>query len=831
MTFARFSRFTLYGLGLLLLCLLGIGIYCYQNLSLIVTQQAKVYLQQYGVQDIRLQQLDVSSQQLYTNKLWLRGTRDGLIFEATLEDLELNYHWRALLNGELESVTLANLTLAIDNTTRDNTTLGNKSTTSPINTSALLPQTLLAALPLNSLIIEQWQVNYRSPDRSPILLKGNLQLAEQLHLQMEASRLDSHLKANITSHVRGEQKGPTLEAVFWLHNGTSELTELTELTELSAQLNQAAADEWRWELQGKAQFGPILAWLRQLNITPTLSLITDLTLRGQSQFNATIKHPNSFDVPSATGLTTTGLASLSPFDTTITISNTIEQLDYPNVADSIAGTLNITATLNNQLLTVTIDPTELTGKLHTQQLSLPADTQYWLGWPKTIPIHWYSPEPIDITFNQNDVWSLKLRNSLLTLGNQQSELRWDKINVAIAAQLPEAANQLNSQLNPHLNPHLNYHFNSHLDSRLNSRLHKQAIPQLKLSLEQQGSLDNSQFNLSLNDIAASMSMALQGQINVTSGQGQYNLSAHSLDLPYAASSLMPMLNNFGLLPQSVVFTSGNMALNSTLTSQNFDLAGWQQQSQLTTQHLSGHYGEYQFEDIAATANWSGIDRWQTKQPIQLTINKLDVGFDLQNIQAQISLPKATPIAQPLIRIEQFSAGIFGGRVYLAKPRNWDFAADTNQLTLHAEQWQLTDMIALQQGQDIQGKGILEGELPIAMAAGRMIINKGYLRALAPGGEIRYIANEASRELARTSPELGQALDLLSNFQYEVLSSEVSLDKQGNLLLGLSLSGKNPEKYEGRPVNFNINIEQNLDPLLQSLRLSDKLEEQIEDRLR
>jgi hypothetical protein len=141
------------------------------------------------------------------------------------------------------------------------------------------------------------------------------------------------------------------------------------------------------------------------------------------------------------------------------------------------------------------------------------------------------------------------------------------------------------------------------------------------------------------------------------------------------------------------------------------------------------------------------------------------------------------------------------------------------------------MIALQQGQDIQGKGTLEGELPIAMTAGRMVINKGYLRALAPGGEIRYIANEASRKLASTSPELGQALDLLSNFQYKVLSSEVSLDQQGNLLLGLSLSGKNPEKYEGRPVNFNINVEQNLDPLLQSLRLSDKLEEQIENRLR
>ena len=51
-----------------------------------------------------------------------------------------------------------------------------------------------------------------------------------------------------------------------------------------------------------------------------------------------------------------------------------------------------------------------------------------------------------------------------------------------------------------------------------------------------------------------------------------------------------------------------------------------------------------------------------------------------------------------------------------------------------------------------------------------------------------------------------------------------------LLLGLSLTGKNPKQYEGRRINFNINLEQNLDPLLQSLRLNDNLVEKLESRL-
>jgi len=139
------------------------------------------------------------------------------------------------------------------------------------------------------------------------------------------------------------------------------------------------------------------------------------------------------------------------------------------------------------------------------------------------------------------------------------------------------------------------------------------------------------------------------------------------------------------------------------------------------------------------------------------------------------------------------------------------------------------MATMQEGQDIQAKGTLEGALPVTVTEGRIIIADGYLRALAPGGTIRYIANESGRALAASSPELGMALDLLSDFQFETLSSQVKLDEAGNLSLGLSLAGKNLELFEGRAVNFNINLEQNLDPLLQSLRLSDKLIEKLESR--
>ena len=174
--------------------------------------------------------------------------------------------------------------------------------------------------------------------------------------------------------------------------------------------------------------------------------------------------------------------------------------------------------------------------------------------------------------------------------------------------------------------------------------------------------------------------------------------------------------------------------------------------------------------------------------------------------------------------------MFGGRVFSTEAQHWDFAARTNKVTLQASDWQLSEMVAMQSGQDIQAFGVLEGGLPITVEDDRVIIDNGYLRALPPGGTIRYRADESTRALAESTPELKLATDLLSQFEYNLLSSRVELDREGNLTMGLSLEGSNPNHFEGRAVRFNINVEQNLDPLLQSLRLSDRLVQEIEQRI-
>jgi len=367
-----------------------------------------------------------------------------------------------------------------------------------------------------------------------------------------------------------------------------------------------------------------------------------------------------------------------------------------------------------------------------------------------------------------------------------------------------------------------------LGTKLDLRLHKQKLPRLAFELTQRGTLRQSALAAGLSDAGGTLDASLTGTLDLVAGRGEVDLGVRSGDLKGLTGAIPPSL---GITPAGLKIESGAFTLDSRIATPGYDPAGWTQASELSVTGVSGLYRDYRFDALSLNAGWKGIREWQTVRPLSLSLGHLDMGFAISDIAARASLPRPTPINRPAVSLEAFSAHLFGGEASLAEPVAWDFGAAGNTLTLRARQWQLAQIVAVQQNEDIRAQGVLEGELPLAVTDGRIVIKQGYLRALPPGGRIQYLANDASRALGANSGELDLALRLLSDFRYEVLSSTVALDPSGTLLLGLSLAGHNPGQYEGRKVNFNINLEQNLDPLLQSLRLSGKLTDRIEDRLR
>ena len=72
--------------------------------------------------------------------------------------------------------------------------------------------------------------------------------------------------------------------------------------------------------------------------------------------------------------------------------------------------------------------------------------------------------------------------------------------------------------------------------------------------------------------------------------------------------------------------------------------------------------------------------------------------------------------------------------------------------------------------------------------------------------------------------------VLEDFHYTVLSSQVDYGENGNMILGLRLQGSNPDFQQGRQVNLNVTLEENIPALLASLQLSGKVSEIIQQRV-
>jgi hypothetical protein len=798
MTLSRPARVGL----LLLLLIVAAGVYLYRNLDAILERQVRKALLAYGVADYRLDEPRLAAGAFSARALWLRGNYGGhAAYELTLESPEVRYDWHILLTRRAQSVRLSRLDLAVDRT-GPAAPRGPGDEPAVIAMGSLLPQQILAGLPAQAVEIGDLQIAYRAPGLPDLLVTGKLRYREHLDATLHTALAGGDLSLVVTSGAAPSD----VDTRLTLREGE------TPAARLSAHLRPVERDAWEWQIRGDWQFAPLLAWLRQVSaatgLPPARALPGGLVLAGRGEINARVRHPDNLRLQ-----IDQGLAALPLLDASVHTVDTLEQLDYPGVVAGLAGTVDATATLDGGRWQLALAPTQLSGNLAAGLLSIPDATRSGLQWGDTIAVDWHSGEPLGVEFD-GAAWTGRVRDTSLHLGNAQTRVAVENL-------------ALDTVFTPVEPPALE----TSLGAGIEFRLHGQPLPELELNLAQQGPLAGSKLDVKLVDSAKTLDAGLEGTLDLVAGSGQLDLRVRSGNLNGLSGAVLPALRKAGMLRADMAIESGAFELDTRLATAGYDPAQWRQTSHLSVTDVAGRYDEYRFDELSISAGWQGMQEWQTLQPLTLSLGRLHAGFDITDIAARASLPRPTPIGRPALSLEAFSAHLFGGEVTLPQPGTWDFGAPSNSLTLRAEGWQLARIVAVQHNEDIRAQGVLEGELPVSVTDGRIIIEKGYLRALPPGGTIQYAADDAGRALGANNRELGMALNLLSDFQFEVLSSTVNLDPSGNLRLGLSLSGHNPDQYEGRKVNFNINLEQNLDPLLQSLRLSGKLTDKIENRLR
>jgi hypothetical protein len=314
----------------------------------------------------------------------------------------------------------------------------------------------------------------------------------------------------------------------------------------------------------------------------------------------------------------------------------------------------------------------------------------------------------------------------------------------------------------------------------------------------------------------------------TTGNGHADLKLVPVVFTDSGFVLSQLLEHW---PYSFDITSGRLSGTGRMvwqTSRSADASRQRALDQKLFLHLDkigGRYKEVTFQGLSTEATLANGDVFHTTKEAQLSVDLLDVGFPIENIDVRFQLASDPKRREAIVRIQKFATELLGGRAH-SEPFQFDFGRDKNQFMVQLEQISLNDIMKLEQQEGLQGTGVLDGQLPIEITREGIEVRHGQLSVRAPGGDIRYLPTEKVLTLAQANPSVKMIVEALSNFQYDVLDVISDYKPEGDLTLQIHLEGKNPDWQSGQPVHLNLNLEENIPALLRSLQLSDEITERV-----
>lgn len=263
-------------------------------------------------------------------------------------------------------------------------------------------------------------------------------------------------------------------------------------------------------------------------------------------------------------------------------------------------------------------------------------------------------------------------------------------------------------------------------------------------------------------------------------------------------------------------TAGSIEVSADLVWSDGSVAG---DARAGLSDVSAYYDGYRVSGLNS-ALWfegSGPDWRLPVTPLQAA--RLDTGVELHDIHSGIGWHG------DVVEVQATTLALLGGRVSV-EPFEYHLDAGSAAFLVSFDGVDLARLLALQ-GEQVRGTGTLDGGLPVRIDAGQPSIDGGEVHADAPGGTLRVSEALAS---GAGQPGLDFALRALQNFDYSVLTADVDYAADGDLTLAVHLQGRNPAIERGRPIHYNVTVNQNLPVLLESLRLQEGVTRSIERRL-
>lgn len=249
--------------------------------------------------------------------------------------------------------------------------------------------------------------------------------------------------------------------------------------------------------------------------------------------------------------------------------------------------------------------------------------------------------------------------------------------------------------------------------------------------------------------------------------------------------------------------------------------------------------ESSLEDGAGTIKGTGISgislshalnilpAIRSQRPGKIHIKQIESVVKIKNIETAVTLFPSPYGELPVIHMDELTMETLGGRI---SGKNLTFDSQhpnlESELTLHNIDLYKLARIQRVKGLNIQGR--IHGTLPFRFDNSGLHIDNGVFSNKQTKGVIRYTPDGADG--LRDSPLTGYALLALEEFHYHLLGAHAQYSPDGTLLVRLRLEGTSPKLETNRPVHLNINTEQNILSLLESLRYSKQMTREIEEKL-
>jgi hypothetical protein len=236
------------------------------------------------------------------------------------------------------------------------------------------------------------------------------------------------------------------------------------------------------------------------------------------------------------------------------------------------------------------------------------------------------------------------------------------------------------------------------------------------------------------------------------------------------------------------------------------------QFSLQGRDLRGRWKDAAFSGLQIQGSLASEPRWHTLSPAMIAVSSLESSLPLHDIRMQVSLlgDRSGPLR---VRVSNLTAAAFDG--LLRVPELEVISGRPVTFRLEAQHIDVSQLLSYSQ-YNMQASGRVNVSIPLEVVDGTIRIQDGRITT-SSGGDIRYSPSDAMKSRAKENPQLALALDALEQFNYRSLDAHFDYGDKGILTAQVALVGSSPKVQDGRQIEFNVNVQDNVPALIESLR--------------